>query len=154
MSIRFSMQSIFFNNVPTDHTKECMIYLIESASSLDTNYSISFLSRHWDFRFCRFAKCFSSAFRFLHCIFWWLVQFAGFSTLVFGFRVFDKNDGGCSNFPVQCNLQFFWLCQGGPSPDVVLLLLGPTKFRNQVLHDSGTAASQTSCFCCANKIHK
>ena len=150
------MQSIFFNNVPTDHTKECMIYLIESASSLDTNYSISFLPKHWDSRrFCGFAKFFSSAFRFLHCALWCdSCSLRVFSNLVFGFRVFDKNDGGCSNFPVQCNLQFFWLCQGGPSPDVVLLLLGPTKFRNQVLHDSGTAASQTSCFCCANKIHK
>ena len=109
MSIRFSMQSIFFNNVPTDHTKECMIYLIESASSLDTNYSISFLPKNWDFRrFCGFAKFFSSAFGFCTALFGDSCSLRVFSNLVFGFRVFDKNDGGCSNFPVQCNLRFFF----------------------------------------------
>ena len=39
MSIKFPMQSVFFNNVRSNHTQECTTLTIESASTLDTHYS-------------------------------------------------------------------------------------------------------------------
>ena len=43
------------------------------------------------FGFAGLAKFFSSAFRFLHCTFWWLVQFAGFLQFSLLFSGFWQN---------------------------------------------------------------
>ena len=93
------------------------------------------------FGFAGLAKFFSSAFRFLHCTFWWLVQFAGFLQFSLWFSGFWQKWWRLFEFSCAVQLTVF-LCQGRPSPDVVLLLLlCPTKFRNQVLRDFGTVVS-------------
>ena len=72
---------------------------------------------------------FGSVFRFSHFNktpvfrFWCLARFAGFLRFSFWFSVFVNNDGGFSDFSIQCILRFFWFCQGRVHPAVALKLL-------------------------------
>ena len=84
-------------------------------------------------------------FRFLHLKLWFW-GFAALCSLQFSlwFSVFVKNDGGFRFF-LSNSFYSFASLPTRPSSDVVILLC-PTKFANQVLHDSGMAAIQTSYF--------